>query len=64
MKFDRQIVAIAKLEGAERIYSNDADIVRSAARDKLEVVTLETLPEPPEKQQGELPLDPEGEGPE
>jgi hypothetical protein len=46
------------VEGTDKIYSNDDDIVRFAARDKLEVVTLEKLPEPPEKQQGELRLDP------
>jgi predicted nucleic acid-binding protein len=28
VKFDRQIVAIAKVEGATRIYSEDADVVR------------------------------------
>ncbi len=61
VKFDRQIVAIAKVEGAERIYSNDDDIVRFAARDRLEVVTLEALSEPPEKQQSELRLDPGNE---
>lgn len=63
VKFDRQIVAIAKVEGAERIYSNDDDIVRFATRDKLEVITLEALPAPPEKQQGELRLGPQDEGP-
>jgi hypothetical protein len=63
VKFDRQIVAIAKVEGAEKIYSNDDDIVRFAARDRLEVVTLEMLPPPPEKPQGELSFDP-GEAPE
>lgn len=47
VKFDRQIVAIAKVEGAERIYSNDDDIVRFAKRDGIEVVTLEKLPPPP-----------------
>jgi predicted nucleic acid-binding protein len=64
VKFDRQIVAIAKVENAEKIYSNDDDIVRFAARDKIEVVTLDTLPDPPEKQQGELSFNPGGEGPE
>lgn len=57
VKFDRQIVAIAKVEGAEAVYSNDADIVRFAARDNIRVVSLDMLPEPPEKQQGELSLD-------
>ena len=57
VKFDRQIVAIAKVEGADVIYSNDGDIKRFSARDSLEVVKLGELPLPPEKQQGELSLD-------
>jgi predicted nucleic acid-binding protein len=56
VKFDRQIVAIAKVEGADVIYSNDVDIERFSARDNLEVIKLEQLPLPPEKQQGELSL--------
>jgi predicted nucleic acid-binding protein len=54
VKFDRQIVAIAKVEGAEVIYSNDEDIERFSVRDNLKVVRLDQLPSPPEKQQGEL----------
>lgn len=56
VKFDRQIVAIAKVEGADIIYSTDVDIARFAARNDLEVVTLEQLPFPPETLQGELSL--------
>jgi predicted nucleic acid-binding protein len=56
VKFDRQIVAIAKIEGADVIYSNDEDIARFSARDGLEVIALERLPAPPEKPQAELPL--------
>jgi predicted nucleic acid-binding protein len=47
IKFDRQIFAIAKVEGAECIYSNDGDIVRLAKREALSVVTVDELPEPP-----------------
>jgi predicted nucleic acid-binding protein len=54
VKFDRQIVAIAKVEGAEVVYSNDDDIERFAVRDNLQVVKLNMLPFPPEKPQGEL----------
>jgi predicted nucleic acid-binding protein len=54
VKFDRQIVAIAKVEGATVIYSNDDDIRRFSARDGLEVINLESLPSPPEKPQGDL----------
>jgi hypothetical protein len=56
VKFDRQIVAIAKVEGAERVYSNDQDIERFSARDNLEVIKLDQLPFPPEEPQGELSL--------
>lgn len=57
VKFDRQIVAIAKIERADTIYSNDEDIGRFSARDGLQVITLEDLPAPPEKPQRELPFD-------
>jgi len=56
VKFDRQIVAISKVEGAERIYSNDGDIRRFAAGAGIEVITLEQLPMPPEEPQGTLDL--------
>jgi predicted nucleic acid-binding protein len=56
VKFDRQIVAIAKIEGADIIYSDDDDIARFSARDGIEVITLEGLPSPPEKPQPELPF--------
>ena len=49
VKFDRQIVAIAKVEGAERIYSNDADIHRYGKGDGLQVIRLEDLEAPPER---------------
>jgi predicted nucleic acid-binding protein len=47
VKFDRQIVAIARVEGAERIYSNDDDINRLGARDGIEVIMLNQLKLPP-----------------
>jgi len=49
VKFDRQIIAIAKVEGAERIYSNDSDIYRLAKAEGLDVVRLQDLPDPPAK---------------
>jgi predicted nucleic acid-binding protein len=49
VKFDRQIIAIAKVEGAERIYSNDADIRRFGKAEGLEVIRLQDLPDPPAK---------------
>jgi predicted nucleic acid-binding protein len=65
VKFDRQIVAIAKVEGAKVIYSNDEDIGRFSVRDNLEVVRLNQLPSPPENQQAELlfPAPPEDDAP-
>lgn len=47
LKFDRQIIAIAKVEGAERMYSNDGDVYRLGQADGLVVVRLEDLPDPP-----------------
>ncbi len=54
VKFDRQIVAIAKVEGVTRIYSNDDDIRRYATRDQIELISINDLPIPTEKQQGDL----------
>ena len=62
VKFDRQIVAIAKVEGAALIYSNDDDIRRFSVRDSLEVISLENLPHPPDEPQGDLfPMPPDEE---
>lgn len=47
VKFDRQIMAIAKVETADSIYSNDKDIVRLARRDNIPVILLQDLPAPP-----------------
>lgn len=40
IKYDRQIVAIAKVCGATTIYSDDGDIRAIAAREKIAVVRL------------------------
>ena len=47
-KFDRQIVAIAKVIGAETIYSDDRDVRALGARAKIAVVSCGELPLPPE----------------
>jgi predicted nucleic acid-binding protein len=47
IKFDRQIMAIAKVEGADCIYSDDRDLVRLGQKDGIPVVTLDQLPDPP-----------------
>ena len=50
IKFDRQIVAIAKVNGADTIYSTDRDIERFGEQAKLAVVNVHQLPPPPAKQ--------------
>jgi len=49
VKFDRQIIAIAKVEDAVRIYSNDNDIYRYGKAEGLDVTRLQDLPDPPAK---------------
>jgi hypothetical protein len=51
VKYDRQIVAIAKVNGATTIYSDDRDIKTLGGRVKISVVSLADLPLPPERQQ-------------
>jgi predicted nucleic acid-binding protein len=50
VKYDRQIVAIAKAEGAHTIYSDDEDVRKYAAEVGIKVVRTEELPLPPAKQ--------------
>jgi predicted nucleic acid-binding protein len=47
VKYDRQIMAIAKVENADCVYSNDDDLVRMGQKDGIPVVTLTQLPNPP-----------------
>jgi hypothetical protein len=61
VKFDRQIVAIAKIEAADAIYSNDRDIERLSARDGITVIQLDQLPTPQDNPQGRLSLGSEDE---
>lgn len=58
VKFDRQIVAIAKVTGCSTIYSDDDDVRRLAEQISMEVVSLAQLPDPPVLPQLELTLDP------
>ncbi|WP_315825997.1 MULTISPECIES: type II toxin-antitoxin system VapC family toxin [unclassified Bradyrhizobium] len=58
VKFDRQIVAIAKVHGATEIYSDDSDIAALGAHAKIKVIRLADLPLPPEKDQLVLQLEP------
>ncbi|MET4798207.1 hypothetical protein [Bradyrhizobium sp. LB11.1] len=57
VKFDRQIVAIAKVHGATEIYSDDGDIAALGVHAKIKVIGLADLPLPPEKDQLDLQLE-------
>jgi len=50
VKFDRQIVAIAKASGVSRIYSDDEDVRRFAQAEDIEVIGIADLKLPPAKQ--------------
>jgi len=50
LRFDRQIVAIAKANSAKRIYSDDEDVMKYATRIGLEVIRTWELPLPGAKQ--------------
>lgn len=52
IKFDRQIVAIAKAEGAHAVYSDDADVHRYAKHAGLDAYRTVDLDPPPEDPQG------------
>jgi predicted nucleic acid-binding protein len=52
IKFDRQIVAIAKVENVKVIYSDDKDIKALAEQCGIAVVRVEDLPLPPPVQVG------------
>jgi hypothetical protein len=54
VKYDRQIVAIAKVRGATTIYSDDKDIKTIGKTAKINVVSVEDLPLPPQKAQLDL----------
>jgi predicted nucleic acid-binding protein len=61
VKFDRQIIAIAKVEGASTIYSDDGDIGRFSKTSGIAVVRVCDLPLPPRHTQQPLPFDQSGE---
>jgi len=56
VKYDRQIVAIAKVAGATTIYSDDGDVATLAKAAKINVVGLADLPLPPEDAQLKMEL--------
>lgn len=57
IKFDRQIVAIAVVQGARTVYSDDKDVITYARRSGLEAIRTADLDLPPEDAQGSLDLD-------
>ena len=54
LKYDRQIVAIAKVHQATTIYSDDEDIEKVAAESDIPVIGLADIPVPDAKLQREL----------
>ena len=50
-KFDWQIVAIAKVEGAETVYTLDEDIVRAAKHVGIKGIRVDEMPIPDEARQ-------------
>lgn len=56
VKFDRQIVAIARVEGARAVYSDDRSLLRHALRSGLTAYGVGDLPLPPEDPQTSMAL--------
>jgi predicted nucleic acid-binding protein len=54
VKYDRQIVAIAKVAGATAIYSDDDDVAAIAKEANIKVIKIGDLPLPP--QDAQIPL--------
>lgn len=57
IKFDRQIVAIAKVAKADCIYSDDDDLKTFGTKAGISVIRLHEIDLPPEERQGNLDLD-------
>jgi hypothetical protein len=58
IKFDRQIVAVATVEGATAVFSDDSHVVGYAREAGMEAYRLADLPLPPEDPQTALSLAP------
>lgn len=56
IKYDRQIVAIAKVHSVEAIYSDDSNVISFATRHDILVIRLHECPIPIDALQGSLPL--------
>nr|WP_294520061.1 hypothetical protein [uncultured Rhodopila sp.] len=58
IKFDRQIVAVATVEGASAVYSDDEALRGYAIEAGMDAYRLADLPLPPEDPQKDLPFGP------
>lgn len=61
VKFDRQVIAIAKARGAKRIYTGDNGLADRARASKIDVVMTWDVPLPPEDAQKSLVLESRGD---
>ena len=57
-KFDWQIVAIAKVEGATKIYTTDREVVRAAEHIGIEGIYVPDMPLPDDARQKTIPFEP------
>lgn len=57
MKFDRQIIAIAKVAGCEKIMTEDTGLANRARLCDIEPISIADLPIPDSAKQGELKLE-------
>lgn len=62
VKFDRQILSIAKAVGAHTLYTDDKTLIARATANGLKTVRMQDLPLPPEPPQRELEFVPVLEG--
>lgn len=56
VKYDRQIIAIAKVSGVKTIYSDDRKLGEKAAENGVVAIKTSDLPLPPEPPQPDLPF--------
>lgn len=54
LKYDRQIIAIAKVNGCSTIYSDDNGLAAVAKRNGIKTIKTSDLPLPPQDQQGDF----------
>jgi predicted nucleic acid-binding protein len=57
VKYDRQIIAIAKVNGITTIYSDDGGVAKRAVANGMQCVSTADLPLPPEDPQQQFALD-------